>query len=288
MVGHGQSRQRLFLSPRYGFTFFRKLFQTMSTPRPSSLPMTSSGQFIVPCMINAFPTPPNPSLFIQSSTRTLDSPSHPSYVAQGASVSLAKTAAHSAARASARWSLFTLIDRLHIFQSVIHAFRSRFNELKRHLTQEAEYSEYKARQIIIQAIETLIGIASRLARAAFEEEPDDWTIAPSAEEASQTDVASLVVANPSLPLVIEALADSLASGRACLFVASAQTPRTHNFVVQAFIDAGLPAGCMNKIHLRHEDEATILEALLLDGAVQKVEGCVCPQNLLQNHSLSSL
>ena len=53
--------------------------------------------------------------------------------------------------------------------------------------------------------------------------------------------------------------------------ASELCPATHQALVEAWAEAGLPKGCMNKITVARGDAAQVTEALISHPAIRKVE-----------------
>jgi acyl-CoA reductase-like NAD-dependent aldehyde dehydrogenase len=53
--------------------------------------------------------------------------------------------------------------------------------------------------------------------------------------------------------------------------ASELCPRTHHAIVEAFMEAGLPPGCLNQIQMGRESAPAVTEVLIADNAIRKVE-----------------
>ncbi|MGF9660790.1 aldehyde dehydrogenase [Arthrobacter crystallopoietes] len=76
--------------------------------------------------------------------------------------------------------------------------------------------------------------------------------------------------NAPLILGVRAIAMPLAFGNTVVLKASEETPATHAAIIEALIDAGLPAGAANLVTNAPEDAAEVVEALIAHPAVRVI------------------
>jgi vanillin dehydrogenase len=76
--------------------------------------------------------------------------------------------------------------------------------------------------------------------------------------------------NAPVTLAVRAVAAPLALGNTCVLKGSELCPKTHETVVQALIDAGLPQGVLNFVSNAPEDAHAVVEALIAHPAVRRV------------------
>lgn len=76
--------------------------------------------------------------------------------------------------------------------------------------------------------------------------------------------------NASLYLGIRAVATPIACGNTAILKASEVTPLVHNYIGVLFRDAGFPPGVLNIVQHRREDAPGVLNALISDKRVRKV------------------
>ena len=72
-------------------------------------------------------------------------------------------------------------------------------------------------------------------------------------------------------LAARSLASILGAGCTVVFKASELCPRTHHFLVELYIAAGLPADAVSVIQTRREDAAGVTESLISHPAIRKIE-----------------
>lgn len=77
--------------------------------------------------------------------------------------------------------------------------------------------------------------------------------------------------NAAVILAVKSLASILGAGCSIVFKASEICPKTHHFLVQAYIEAGLPRDVISVIHTSREDSPAVTEALISHNAIRKVE-----------------
>jgi acyl-CoA reductase-like NAD-dependent aldehyde dehydrogenase len=76
--------------------------------------------------------------------------------------------------------------------------------------------------------------------------------------------------NAPIILGVRAIATPLACGNTVILKASEQCPRTHSLIVEAFADAGFPAGVVNIVTNAAEDAADVVGALIDYPAVRRI------------------
>jgi vanillin dehydrogenase len=76
--------------------------------------------------------------------------------------------------------------------------------------------------------------------------------------------------NAPIILGVRAIATPLACGNTVILKGSENCPRTHQLIVQAFQDAGFPAGVVNYITNAPADAAAVVEAMVAHPAVRRV------------------
>jgi len=60
------------------------------------------------------------------------------------------------------------------------------------------------------------------------------------------------------------------AGNAVVWKTSEYSPKIHHFATQLFIDAGLPSGVLNMIHVAPADSPKVCEAIIAHKAVRKI------------------
>ncbi len=76
--------------------------------------------------------------------------------------------------------------------------------------------------------------------------------------------------NAPIILGVRAIATPLACGNTVVLKGSENCPRTHQLIVEAFQEAGLPAGVVNYITNAPQDAAAVVEAMIAHPAVRRV------------------
>jgi acyl-CoA reductase-like NAD-dependent aldehyde dehydrogenase len=69
---------------------------------------------------------------------------------------------------------------------------------------------------------------------------------------------------------MRSLINPLAGGNCVILKTSEFSPKSHLAIAQLFLDAGLPAGVLNVVHIKTQDAPAVVEALIEDEAVRKV------------------
>jgi benzaldehyde dehydrogenase (NAD) len=76
--------------------------------------------------------------------------------------------------------------------------------------------------------------------------------------------------NAPIILGVRAIATPLACGNTVILKGSENCPRTHQLIVEAFVEAGFPAGVVNYVTNAPADAATVVEAIVAHPAVRRV------------------
>lgn len=77
--------------------------------------------------------------------------------------------------------------------------------------------------------------------------------------------------NGAVILPSRAISMALAAGCCIVVKASEKCPATHSCLIEAFEEAGVPAGVMNMIQTQRQDAAVVTEALIAHEAIRKVD-----------------
>jgi acyl-CoA reductase-like NAD-dependent aldehyde dehydrogenase len=91
--------------------------------------------------------------------------------------------------------------------------------------------------------------------------------------------------NVSLLLGMRAVATPIACGNTAILKASEVSPLVHSFIGVLFRDAGFPPGVLNIVQHRREDAPLIIDALISDDRVRKVNftGSTAVGKIAANH-----
>jgi len=76
--------------------------------------------------------------------------------------------------------------------------------------------------------------------------------------------------NAPLTLGVRCFANAIMAGNAVVWKTSEYSPKIHHFATQLFIDAGLPSGVLNMIHVAPADSPKVCEAIIAHKAVRKI------------------
>lgn len=83
-------------------------------------------------------------------------------------------------------------------------------------------------------------------------------------------ILSIVPWNGPVILAARAIAYPIACGNTVVFRASEMSPRTHALIVDAFVEAGLPAGVLNYVVNAPDDSPAVIEALIAHPAIRRI------------------
>jgi acyl-CoA reductase-like NAD-dependent aldehyde dehydrogenase len=69
---------------------------------------------------------------------------------------------------------------------------------------------------------------------------------------------------------VRSFANALMAGNTVVFKTSEYSPKIHTFATQLFVDAGLPAGVLNMVHVAPKDAPAVVERIVAHRDVRKV------------------
>jgi len=76
--------------------------------------------------------------------------------------------------------------------------------------------------------------------------------------------------NAPLVLGVRSFANALMAGNTVVFKTSEYSPKIHTFATQLFVDAGLPTGVLNMVHVAPKDAPAVVERIVAHRDVRKV------------------
>ncbi|RSL83984.1 hypothetical protein CEP51_004196 [Fusarium floridanum] len=179
----------------------------------------------------------------------------------------------SSQRAFAQWRGTTTWQRRDLLLKAAKLLEERRSEIERVLKVEIPIDDFVIHQINIQSS---IDLLQELVFHVHDSEAG--TLLPS----KNPDTYAMVVREPlgvqlgiapwnaSLYLGIRAVATPIACGNTAILKASEVTPLVHNYIGVLFKDAGFPPGVLNILQHRREDAPSVLDALISDKRVRKV------------------
>ncbi|RSL60784.1 hypothetical protein CEP54_006623 [Fusarium duplospermum] len=179
----------------------------------------------------------------------------------------------SSQRAFAQWRCTTTWQRRDLLLKAAKLLEERKSEIDCILKVEIPIDDFVIHQINIQSS---IDLLQELAFHVYDSEAG--TLLPS----KNPDTYAMVVREPvgvqlgiapwnaSLYLGIRAVATPIACGNTAILKASEVTPLVHNYIGILFRDAGFPPGVLNIVQHRREDAPAVLNALISDKRVRKV------------------
>jgi acyl-CoA reductase-like NAD-dependent aldehyde dehydrogenase len=180
-------------------------------------------------------------------------------------------AVDAAAQAFPGWSQTTPRERRSYLLAAAKALEARSEDLVAAMKSEIGATEAWARFNIGLAAEMFIEAASITTQIKGEILP---TNRPGSTSMAIRQPAGVVLAmapwNAPVILGVRALALPLACGNSVVLKSSELCPQTHGLIVEALIDAEFPAGVVNAISNRPEDAPEIVETLIAQPAVRRV------------------
>jgi len=69
---------------------------------------------------------------------------------------------------------------------------------------------------------------------------------------------------------MRAIINPLAGGNVVILKTSEYSPKTHLGIAKLFLDAGLPKGVLNVVHVSTQDAPAVTKALIEEEAIRKV------------------
>jgi acyl-CoA reductase-like NAD-dependent aldehyde dehydrogenase len=83
-------------------------------------------------------------------------------------------------------------------------------------------------------------------------------------------VLSIPAWNAAATLCMRTIINPLAAGNCVILKTSEFSPKSHLAIAQLFLDAGLPAGVLNVVHVKTQDAPAVVQAFIEDDIVRKV------------------
>ncbi|CAG9957076.1 unnamed protein product [Clonostachys rosea f. rosea IK726] len=197
-----------------------------------------------------------------------------SILASGISLQLVHSVVESSHRAFAGWRHTTTWQRQDLLLKAANLLEERRGVAENILRVEMPIDDFVIQQINIQSsIDLLRELAFHM------KDTESGTLLPSRQG---PDSFAMVIREPmgvqlgiapwnaSLYLGIRAVATPVACGNTAILKASEMTPLVHNFIGILFRDAGFPPGVLNIVQHRREDAPEVLNALISDNRIRKV------------------
>ena len=228
------------------------------------------GLDVIPCRVNGEATNFDPDRLIEVISAAQQKVVH---YAQSATVKVATAAVESAAETFKSWSETPYQERRAVLMNAADILESRVEELARYQIDETSCPDMWARFNVILAAKAVREIAASISTACAGYIPPPETGGAFCLVFKQPigPVLSIAPWNGSIILSSRTLSAPLAAGCTVVFKASELCPRTHQGVVQAFLDAGVPKGALNQIQVRREDAAEVTETIIASPAIRKIE-----------------
>ena len=234
-------------------------------------PITSSqGTPVVPIWIDNKPADLDESRIFPVHNAQLEQDVHP---AQGATPEIARKAADAAYSAFLEWKEKPHTARRDLLLRIANVYERRAADFVKYQVEETSCAESWASFNVKLACAALREIAANISAECTGEMPPLEARNTSAFVFKEPigPVLSICPWNAGMVLAIRALAAPIATGCTVVFKASELSPRTHHALVEGFVEAGLPPGCINQLQARREDAAAVTEALISHPAIRKVE-----------------
>ena len=192
--------------------------------------------------------------------------------AQSASVEDAVAAAVASGKAFRTWKLASVIFRRQLILKVAQIFQRDAEEFIRLMQLETSAGSAWARNNVLTSVTYLEEIAAQIS-SIHGVMPENET--PGALSFVFKEPVGPILCippwNAALILSTRAIASAIAAGCTVVLKASELCPATHYKILEAFVEAGLPAGVLNSIQVRREDAAKVTEALIADHNIKKIE-----------------
>jgi acyl-CoA reductase-like NAD-dependent aldehyde dehydrogenase len=183
----------------------------------------------------------------------------------------AKAAVEAAAAAFPAWSEVGPNERRKLLLKAADILQSKVAEFTRLVVEETGATAPWAGFNVMFACKILQEAASMTTQVSGEVIPSDkpGTIAMAVPQPAGV-VVGIAPWNAPVILGMRAVAMPLACGNTVVLKASELCPGTHQLIVQAFIEAGLPKGVVNVVTNAPADAAAVVEALIAHPAVKRV------------------
>jgi acyl-CoA reductase-like NAD-dependent aldehyde dehydrogenase len=230
---------------------------------------TQDGRDVIPITIGGKKLPIDESRLISVQSAAKSTEVH---LAQGATVKIANYAAESSCKAFHEWKNTTYTQRRDLLLKVADVIQSREDAFIAVQMLETSCQEEWARFNVNLAAANVREIASNISQECTGELPTPQGPGAFCMAFKEPIGPVLAIApwNASMIISTRALAAPLGAGCTVVFKTSEHCPGVHHSIVQAFEDAGLPAGCINALQARREDSFDITEALIAHPAISKI------------------
>jgi benzaldehyde dehydrogenase (NAD) len=183
----------------------------------------------------------------------------------------AYAAAEAAGAAAPGWAATGPNKRRTLLNKAAAALEARADDFIAAMTSETSATEGWARFNLMLAAGMAREAAAITTQIAGEVIPSDHPgrIAMALREPAGV-VLGIAPWNAPIILGVRAIALPLACGNAVILKASETCPRTHGLIVEAFIEAGFPAGVVNLVTNAPEDAGAVVGALIDHPAVKRI------------------
>ncbi|MBA4490306.1 aldehyde dehydrogenase [Paracoccus sp. S1E-3] len=191
--------------------------------------------------------------------------------AAAASLADATRAVDAAARAFPAWSRTTPAERRSRLLAAARNLKARGDEIVAAMQAEIGATEAWARFNIMLAADMLVEAAALTTQIKGEILPSNR---PGTTAFAVRQPAGVVLAmapwNAPVILGVRAIATPLACGNTVVMKTSELCPKVHALIVEAIAEAGFPAGTLNAISNAPDDAPALVEALIAQPAVRRV------------------
>ncbi|WP_243455906.1 aldehyde dehydrogenase [Sphingosinicella sp. BN140058] len=195
----------------------------------------------------------------------------PATRAAAAGIEDAQRAAEAAAAAFPAWSALGPNPRRALLNKAAAALEARADQFVDAMMHETGSTEMWARFNLMLAAGMVREAAALTTQIGGEVIPSDkpGCIAMALREPVGV-ILGIAPWNAPIILAVRAIAVPLACGNTVVLKASEQCPRTHGLIIEAFVEAGLPAGAVNLVTNAPEDAGEIVGALIDHPAVRRI------------------
>ena len=191
--------------------------------------------------------------------------------AAAASTSDADAAVDAAARAFATWSITSPAERRAKLLAAADNLRARGDDIVAAMKDEIGATEGWARFNVMLAADMLVEAAALTTQIKGEIIPSNR---PGSTAMAIRQPAGVVFAmapwNAPVILGVRAIATPLACGNTVVMKTSELCPRVHALIIEAVAEAGFPDGVLNAISNAPEDAPALVEAIIANPAVRRV------------------
>lgn len=187
-----------------------------------------------------------------------------------ATVDDAVTAVESASKAFPAWAKTGPTERRRILLKAADLIEERSEEFIATMSAEVSASPDWAGFNVFLTTQVLREAASMASMLLGETMPNDRGVLSMTVRQPAGVVLSMAPWNGAGVLGMRALAYPIVCGNTVVFRASEGSPRTHQMLVEALIDAGLPAGVANFVTNAPADSDAVVEAMIKHPAIRRI------------------